>query len=136
MEQAIIQKSLEIFEPLLKKVGAELRQKFLNNDFQVSEKAKQELVTTADKLSENYILTAIKENFPDHHILSEESGEVENDSQAPYLWVVDPVDGTTNFVYRNPFFAISISLFYEKEVILGLIYNPILEEMYVAKIGL
>lgn len=135
MEQAIIQKSLEIFEPLLKKVGAELRQKFLNNDFQVSEKAKQELVTTADKLSENYILTAIKENFPDHHILSEESGEVENDSQSPYLWVVDPVDGTTNFVYRNPFFAISISLFYEKEVILGLIYNPILEEMYVAKKG-
>lgn len=135
MQEAIIQKSLEIFKPLMKKVGAELKAKFLSNDFKVSEKAKQDVVTTADKLSETYILKAIKEYFPEHHILSEESGELENGSSSPYLWVVDPIDGTKNFVYHNPFFAISISLFYQKEVILGLIYNPILDEMYIAKKG-
>jgi myo-inositol-1(or 4)-monophosphatase len=135
MSKEIVQKSLEIFDPLLREIGGQLKKKFANSDFQVSEKAKQELVTSADTLSENYILSAIKENFPDHHILSEESGDVPNASKSPYLWVVDPLDGTTNFVYRNPFFAISISLFYEKEVILGMVYNPILDEMYIAKKG-
>lgn len=135
MQTAIVKKGLEIFDPLLRDLGAQLKEKFSNHDFQVSEKAKQELVTTADKLSESFILAAIKDNFPDHDILSEESGEIFSGKKSPYLWVVDPLDGTTNFVYRNPFFAISVSLFYEKEVILGLIYNPILDEMYVATKG-
>ena len=129
----IIEISIDVLEPLMKKIGGELKELFNNRDFDVQYKDKADLVTTADILSEKYILEALKETFPEHRILSEESGESNNASDSPFLWVIDPLDGTNNFAYHNPMFAIAISLFYGKNVILGLIYNPILDEMYIAK---
>jgi myo-inositol-1(or 4)-monophosphatase len=129
----IIETSIDLLEPLMKKIGLELKELFDSRDFDVKYKDKAEIVTTADKLSEKYILEALRKEFPEHRILSEESGKINDDSDSPFLWVIDPVDGTTNFTYHNPFFAIAISLFYGKNVILGLIYNPILDEMYIAK---
>lgn len=132
--QETVNQAFNLLEPLLRQIGEELKAMFFSTDFEVRFKDKNELVTNADKLSEKYILQTLKENFPEHRILSEEAGQAHN-SDSPYLWVIDPIDGTTNFAYHNPFFAIAVSLFYENEVVLGMIYNPILDEMYWAKKG-
>lgn len=129
-----IDQAFSLLEPLLREIGEELKEIFFSTNFEVKYKEKSELVTTADKLSEDYLIKAIKKNFPDHNILSEEAGEAVN-SESDFLWVIDPVDGTTNFAYHNPFFAIAVSVFYKNEVVLGIIYNPVLDEMYWAKKG-
>ncbi len=92
-----------------------------------------QLVTPADKEAEKIILSAIKEVFPGHHILSEESGD--NDKKSKYSWIVDPLDGTTNFSFHFPAFAVSIGVAYEGEIILGVVYLPLLNEMFVAERG-
>ena len=81
-----------------------------------------DLLTIADTKSEAFIVNEIKTTFPDHHIIAEESPAVENNSD--YRWVIDPLDGTTNFVHSLPIFAVSIGLQYKKETILGVVYNP------------
>jgi myo-inositol-1(or 4)-monophosphatase len=96
-------------------------------------KSKHEIVTEADTISEKKILSKIKKNFPDHRILSEESGDTRVDSD--YIWIVDPLDGTTNFSMHNPLWSISIGVTYKGEPILGVIYAPFLGELYVAEKG-
>ncbi len=87
-----------------------------------------EIVTYCDKKSEKIILTKLKKHFPKYTVLSEEKGLIDNHSD--YFWTIDPLDGTSNFTNHNPFWAVSISLFYKKEVVLGVTYCPILDEMY------
>jgi len=101
--------------------------------YKVMTKAGKEIVTSADLASEKIIISNIKKNFPDHRILSEEEGRVKGSSD--YLWVVDPLDGTTNFSMRNPLFSISIALFCGKDPILGLVYVPFLGDLYYAERG-
>lgn len=87
-----------------------------------------DLVTEADKKSEELILNFIKTNYPDHAILSEESGK--HDKESDYLWVIDPLDGTNNFAHGIPMFCVSIALQYKNDTLLGVIYAPILNEMF------
>lgn len=94
-------------------------------------KSKHEILTEADTISEKKILSAVKKNFPDHRILSEESGDSEADSD--YIWVVDPLDGTTNFSMHNPLWSISIGVTYKQEPIVGVIYAPFLGELFLAE---
>lgn len=93
----------------------------------------KEIVTKVDLGSEKIIISAIKKHFPDASILSEESGEIKNNSD--YLWVIDPIDGTTNFTIHNPLWAVSVGVFYKNEPIAGFVYAPILKEMFVAYYG-
>lgn len=104
----------------------------------------QDLVTDVDKGAEAMIRKLILTHFPDHEILGEEgvapgaAASVEALSQASrseYLWIVDPVDGTTNFVHGFPYFCVSIALAYKGEVIIGVIYDPIRDELFVAEKG-
>jgi myo-inositol-1(or 4)-monophosphatase len=103
-----------------------------------------DLVTEVDKGAEMMIRNLIQTHFPDHSILGEEgvapgpaaSAQALNDvSGAEYLWIVDPLDGTTNFVHGFPFFSVSIALAYKGEVIVGVVYNPIHNELFVAEKG-
>ncbi len=94
-------------------------------------KSQREIVTKADLLSEKIIINQIGKNFPDHQILSEEAGRVNNNSD--YLWVIDPLDGTTNFSMHNPLWSISIALVYKGKIILGLVYAPLLDELYLTE---
>lgn len=91
-----------------------------------------DLVTEADKQSEDFIIKALKEHFPSHQILAEESGKVKGIKKSEFLWVVDPLDGTTNFTHQFPFVAVSLGLLYQNEPILGVVYNPLMEEMFQA----
>ena len=94
-------------------------------------KSQREIVTQADLLSEKIIINQIKKNFPEHQILSEESGRT--NKKSDYLWILDPIDGTTNFSMHNPLWSISLSLAYRGKIILGLVYAPILNELYLAE---
>lgn len=93
-------------------------------------KAKHQVVTAADKLAEKLILKRIRRTFPDHDILSEEAGSFDSTSKD-YLWVVDPLDGTTNFTMKNPLFSTTVALVFKEQVVLGVIYAPVLNELYV-----
>ena len=90
-----------------------------------------DLVTIADTESESFILNRIKAVYPHHHIIAEESAFVENNSD--YHWVIDPLDGTTNFVHNLPIFAVSIGLQYKEETIVAVVYNPAADKCFWAE---
>jgi len=122
-------KELKIAKQVSKEAGKFLKKEF-NNWQRGNEKYKKhhEIVTWCDKKAEGIILKELKKNFPKYNILSEESGIKNNKNN--YTWVIDPLDGTTNFITHNPLFSVSISLMYKKEIVLGLIYIPMLNELY------
>lgn len=102
---------------------------FRKDSLHIESKSSQvDLVTEADKKSEAYILEAIKRAHPDHSILSEETGVT--DKASNYEWVVDPLDGTTNFAQGIPVFAVSIALKENGHSVLGVVYNPVLDELF------
>ena len=90
-----------------------------------------DLLTIADKESETYIINKIKKNYPDHSILSEETGEINNENK--YKWIIDPLDGTTNFVHNLPIFAVSIALQKNNKTICAVVYNPAVEKCFYAQ---
>lgn len=89
-----------------------------------------DLVTEIDEQSEQLIIAFIKQYYPAHGILAEESGLTATDSD--YLWVIDPLDGTGNYAQGLPIFAISIALQYQGETVLGLVYAPIIGQLFTA----
>lgn len=99
----------------------------------VKGKAKHDVVSDADYKSEKTIIKIIKDNFPEHNIITEESGNEHKKSE--FSWYIDPLDGTSNFVIGNPYFSVSIALAKNNEVILGVVFNPILNELYIAEKG-
>lgn len=93
-----------------------------------------DLVTEADRESEQVILALIEKAFPSHSILAEERGQVQS-TEKNYLWVVDPLDGTTNYTHQFPFVCISIALWLDGVGHVGVVYNPILNEFFHAVRG-
>jgi myo-inositol-1(or 4)-monophosphatase len=96
-------------------------------------KQTSDFVTRVDRESEEIILNTIKKVFPDHMFLTEES--VHDIGTEHYRWIIDPLDGTTNFIHQFPVFSLSIALEYRKEIILGVIYEPLRDELYTAEKG-
>lgn len=103
---------------------------------EIRQKAGQEknLVTEVDKQSEEMIIRKIRHHFPQHDILAEESAK-ETPRTSDYRWVIDPLDGTTNFTHGFPVFCVSIALEYRGEVIAGVIYDPNFDELFTAERG-
>ena len=101
---------------------------------QISEKSRNDLVSAADLASERAIIGAVRERFPAHRILSEEAGWSGSDSSAP-TWIVDPLDGTTNFIHGLPQFAISIGVAVEDQVLFGVILDPCRDDLFSAARG-
>ncbi len=95
--------------------------------------ASYNLVTEADRRSEELILSLIRKAFPHHAILAEEQDTVPPESE--YLWVVDPLDGTTNYAHHYPMFAVSIALWHGGRPILAVIYDPMRKELFQAERG-
>ncbi len=100
---------------------------------EITYKRKSDLVTDADRRSEALILERLRSRFPKHAIVAEESGEKKSDSD--YCWFVDPLDGTTNFAHGFPVFCVTLGLAYRDEVIAGVVYDPMREELYTAERG-
>ncbi len=103
-----------------------------NGDFTIERKdGPNNLVTEVDKASEKLIMEIIHQQFPDHFILSEEIGEVIMDSA--YKWIIDPIDGTINFAKGIPLCCVSIGIEKDGEVIMGAVYNPMMNEFFFAE---
>ena len=99
----------------------------------VDHKGSINLVTDVDLASERLIREAISTYYPRHEILGEEGGLSESDSE--YRWVVDPLDGTTNYAHGYPIFCVSIALECKGEIVLGVVYDPMRDELFTAEQG-
>ena len=114
--------------------GAVELRRFINLDFKITNKEGiNNLVTEVDHASEDAIIKVIKTHFPDHHILSEEAGDLIQDSK--YKWIIDPIDGTVNFAHRIPLCCISIAVEHKGKMEAAAIYNPFLNELFLAERG-
>jgi len=102
-------------------------------NLQVSLKGPGDFVTNCDKKVEKILIDELQKARPNYSILSEEIGEINNDES--FRWIIDPIDGTANFLHGVPHFAISIGLEHNKEIICGIVYDPIKDEMFVAEKG-
>ena len=92
-----------------------------------------DLVTQYDRRAEELIVTALRAAFPDHGLVGEEGGGTATD--APYVWYIDPIDGTTNFAHRIPFFVVSLALFKEGQPFVGVVFDPLRDECFTAVAG-
>lgn len=123
---------LEFAISVAKEAGALLRDR-VNTNFTVSHKGAIDLVTEVDVASETLIRERLSTRYPRHQILAEEGGLA--DSSSDYRWIVDPLDGTTNFAHGYPVFCVSIALEHRGEVVLGVVYDPMRDEMFAAERG-
>lgn len=104
--------------------------------FQVHEKGPADLVTQADLTSQEVIRRMVLGAFPDHCFLGEEeAGNGGPIRRSPYRWIVDPLDGTTNYVHQVPHYAVSLALEHEGEVLVGAVFDPVLKECFAAVLG-
>ena len=120
---------------LLKEAGNKIRSSF-SSELSVETKADaNDLVTNIDKEIEQFFIHSIKNNYPDHLILGEEGFGDELKTLDGTIWMLDPIDGTMNFIHQKRNFAISLGIFHEGEGILGYIYDVVLDELYSAQKG-
>jgi len=124
------------------KAGEWIKTKLGGFDNLMLKTSEQDLVTEVDKGAESLIKNLLKTYFPDHSFLGEESvppgaeaskQAIERLKDEEYLWIIDPIDGTTNFVHGFPFFCVSIALAHHGEVVAGVIYDPMHDEMFVGE---
>jgi len=92
-----------------------------------------DFVTKVDRWSEAVIVTTIKEKFPHHLFLSEES--LRQEGEGHYRWIIDPLDGTTNYIHSYPMFSVSIALEYQNSIVLGVVFDPLKDELFHAVKG-
>lgn len=103
-------------------------------NLRVENKAPNDFVSEVDKQSEYVIVQALKKAYPDHRILGEEGGS-QGAEESDYEWIIDPLDGTTNFLYNIPQFAVSIGLKHQGRMLVGVVYDPTKDEMFSAARG-
>lgn len=128
-----LQTAKEVAVRLASEAGALLRER-VGGERQIEHKGTVDLVTDADQAAEKLITEGLRDAFPGFRLIGEEGarGSVDHD----YGWVVDPLDGTTNFAHAYPHFAVSICLEYRGEPAMGVVYDPMRDEMFVAVEGL
>lgn len=122
---------LEVARETAKEAGDLLLKLF--GKVEIGFKTDKSIVTEADLQSEKLIRSLIRQEYPEHDILGEEMGR--SGDSSPYLWVIDSLDGTTNYSIRNPFFDVSIALTYNAEPVVGVVYYPFGGELFHAVRG-
>jgi myo-inositol-1(or 4)-monophosphatase len=116
-----------------REAGQIMKERF-NSSFRVDNKdGVNDLVTEVDHASEKLIMDIIRNEFPDHFILSEEVGEIKMDSA--YKWIIDPIDGTVNYANGIPICCVSIGIEHEGKMIMGAVFNPFMDEFFFAEKG-
>jgi myo-inositol-1(or 4)-monophosphatase len=123
---------LEVAVEIAQEAGKILREE-MDRPPDISYKGDFDLVTQADRRSEAHIVSRLQKYFPDHAVAAEEG--TGKDTSSEYRWHVDPLDGTTNFAHRYPCFCVSMALAREQELLLGVVYNPIYDELFTAARG-
>ncbi len=131
MTYSLMRESLEN----LSKVAGKFLLDHFGKDLQLVElrSSVKEAITTYDKMADELIVQRIKKAYPDHSLLTEESGLLKGDPD--WLWIVDSLDGTSDFANLNPLFSVCIALMHKGELVLGAIYAPAINEFYLAEKG-
>ena len=107
---------------------------YARKGFRVRHKNPIDLVTDADQAAEECIIEVIKRQFPSHRILAEEQGAT-TQPISPYQWIIDPLDGTTNFAHGFPFYSVSIGVELEGNCLIGAVFDPTRNELFTAQVG-
>ena len=123
----------EIVIETARSAGQIFRDGWVKNTLKIDFKEKINPVTEIDKKSEAFLKENLKKHFPDYGFFTEESSEETGNVNS--RWIIDPLDGTTNFTRRYPFVAVSIALEQNGELVFGLVYNPIMDEMFIGEKG-
>lgn len=119
---------------IARNAGRAIRPYFRSDRLDIHSKLNEaDIVTAADKASEAIIVKSIKHLYPSHSILSEEMGAENHDGE--YRWIIDPLDGTTNFSAGIPIFAVSIGIEHDGVPVVGVVYDPVLDELFTAVKG-
>lgn len=126
------QPTLEQVISWAKEAGKIIRAKFYD-EHTIGYKGAVDVVTEADKASEDYLLGEIRRCYPDHAILTEESGKLEGDISS--RWIIDPLDGTVNYAHRLPIYSVSIAYQHNGQLQLGVVYDPTQDECFSAERG-
>jgi myo-inositol-1(or 4)-monophosphatase len=124
--------TLPELEHLAREAGAILRAGY-NKEHEVKYKGVIDLVTEVDHESEAFLLGEIRGKYPDHHILAEESGIIQGNDE--HIWFVDPLDGTVNYAHHIPIFSVSIGYASLGRMMLGVVYEPLRDELFAAERG-
>ncbi|MDD5070345.1 MAG: inositol monophosphatase [Candidatus Omnitrophica bacterium] len=125
-------KIIDLSIKMAKEAGVLLKDNF-GKIKEIQKKGDRNFATNLDREAENLIVAAIRSDFPEHGVIAEESGSSNLDSD--YLWIIDPLDGTHNYMRNVAVFGVSIGVVYKKEFIGGVIYMPMDDELYVAEKG-
>jgi len=115
------------------RTGGAVLGKYFGKIKSIDYKGDIDIVTEADQDSERRIISIIKDTYPTHRIVAEETGD--SGLISPYTWIIDPLDGTTNYAHGYPCFCVSIAIEYEGEIICGVILDPVREELFTAEKG-
>jgi myo-inositol-1(or 4)-monophosphatase len=119
-----------------RKAGAIINRASLDLDLiRVSAKGRSDFVTEVDRAAEEAIIKTLKTAYPSHAILAEESGHSHPDGEHEYLWIIDPLDGTTNFIHGFPQYAVSIALQQNGRITQAVVYDPTRNELFTATRG-
>ena len=127
-----MQPTLDFVKQLALKAG-QILQSFVGKDLHIQHKSRTDLVTGADHAAEAYLIQTIRENFPDHAINAEESGELAGDVE--HQWFIDPLDGTLNYAHGIPVYSVSIGYAIKNQMQLGVVYDPTRDEIFSAEYG-
>ena len=127
-----MQPTLSYVETLARKAGAILRDGY-SKEHKVDYKGVIDLVTEVDHQSEEFLLSEVQRDFPDHHIVTEESGVIQGNDE--HVWYIDPLDGTVNYAHYIPIFCVSIAYASKGVLTLGAVYDPMRDEMFLAERG-
>lgn len=127
---------LNLMVTAVRKAGRRLMRDFGEvSNLQISQKAPGDFVSNADKMVEKILIDFLSEARPDYGIISEESKQIVPKNNCAYTWVIDPIDGTNNFIHAIPCFSISVALVFKGKVLAGVVFNPITNELYYAEKG-
>jgi len=118
-------------EAILRDVGKVARARFLARDFEAGSKGAQDLVSDVDRATERAICTALSDKFPTDNFLGEEHGGTLGDR----TWIIDPIDGTSNFVRGTAYWCLSVALVSEGRAVIGVIYDPMADELFSCRAG-
>lgn len=128
----VLDRAEETAIALAKEAGLLIRER-LHEFRAVTHKGTVDLVTDADQASEVVVAGGIRQAFPEHRLIGEEGAR--GSESSSWGWVIDPIDGTTNYAHRYPHFCVSIALEYEGEAVLGVVYDPMRDELFRGRIG-
>ena len=131
-DSTVLDRAESVAIALAREAGLMIRDR-LEDERAITHKGAVDLVTDADHASEVIVAGGLSKAFPDHRLIGEEGSR--GSESSPYGWVIDPLDGTTNYAHRYPHFAVSIALEFKGAPVLGVVYDPMRNELFHAKLG-